>query len=104
MESTAHPNSRLKNKINRENRVIVDAWNRQRKVRPYEREIVSENKVTLDIEISTEKWVAADVSSRQRQRIHERRMKAIAKIDSCLTYGIVKHIMPVLIQKSSAKT
>jgi hypothetical protein len=41
--------------MNRENRVIVDAWNRQRKVRPYEREIVSENKVTLDIEISTEK-------------------------------------------------
>jgi hypothetical protein len=73
-------------------------------VRPYEREIVSENKVTLDIEISTEKWVAADVSSRQRQRIHERRMKAIAKIDSCLTHGIVKDIMPVLIQKSLAKT
>jgi len=29
MESTAHANSRLTNEINRENIVIVDAWNRQ---------------------------------------------------------------------------
>jgi len=29
MESTAHTNSQLTNEINRENKVIVDAWNRQ---------------------------------------------------------------------------
>jgi hypothetical protein len=35
----------------------------------------------------------ADVWSRQRQRIHERRIKPIAKIDSSLTHGFVKHTM-----------
>jgi len=61
MELIAHANSRLTNEINRENGVIGDAWNRQWKLRPYWWEIVSENKVTLDIEISTEIWVTADV-------------------------------------------
>ena len=75
MESTAHANSRLTNEINRQNRAIVDAWNRQWKLRPYWPEIVSENKVTLDIEISTEIWVPADVWSRQCQRIHEGGLK-----------------------------
>ena len=32
------------------------------------------------------------------------RIKSIAKIGSWLTHGIVKHILPMLIQKSSAKT
>jgi hypothetical protein len=54
MESTAHGNSRLTNEINRENRVIVDAWNRQGKLRHYRPEIVSENRVTVDLEIATE--------------------------------------------------
>jgi hypothetical protein len=104
MESTANTNSRLKDEINRENRVIVDAWNRQWKLRPYRPEIVSKNWVTVDLEITTEVWVTADVWSRQRQRIHEGHIKPIGKIDSCLTHGIVKHTMPVLIHKSSAKT
>jgi hypothetical protein len=30
--------------------------------------------VTVDLEIATEVWVTADVWSRQRQRIHERRI------------------------------
>jgi hypothetical protein len=54
MESTAHTNSRLTNEINRENRVLVDAWNRQRKLRPNRPEIVREKKVTGDLEIATE--------------------------------------------------
>ena len=49
MESTAHTNSRLTNEINRENRVIVDAWNRQWKLRPNRPEIGSETKVTGDL-------------------------------------------------------
>jgi hypothetical protein len=104
MESTAHTNSRLTNEISRENRVIVDAWNRQWKLRPNRPEIVSETKVTGDLEIATKVWVTADVWSRQRQRIHERRIKPIAKIDSYLMHGFVKHTMLVLIHKSSAKT
>jgi hypothetical protein len=60
--------------------------------------MVSKNRVTVDLEIATEVWVTADVWSRQRQRIHERRIKPIGKIDSCLTHGIVKHTMPVLSQ------
>jgi hypothetical protein len=49
MESTAHTNSRLTNEINWENRVIVDAWNRQWKLRRNRPEIVSEKEwlVTL---------------------------------------------------------
>jgi len=91
MESTANTNSRLTDEINRENRVIVDAWNRQWKLRHYRPKIVSENRVNVDLEIATEIWVRADLWSRQRQRIHERRIKPIAKIDSCLRHGIVKH-------------
>jgi hypothetical protein len=105
MESTAHTNSRLTNEIKRQKRVIVDAWNREWKLRHYNwPKIVSENKVTVDLEIATEISVAADIWSRQRQRIHDWREKPIAKIDSCLTHGIVKHTMPVLIHKSTAKT
>jgi hypothetical protein len=70
MESTAHTNSRLTNEINWENRVIVDAWNRQWTLRRNRSEIVSENRVTGDLEMATEVWVTADVSSRQPQRIH----------------------------------
>ena len=54
MESTANTNSRLMEEINRENRVIVDAWNRHCKLRHYRSEIVSENSVTVDLEIATE--------------------------------------------------
>jgi len=79
MESTANTNSRLTDEINRENRVIVDAWNRQWKLRHYRPEIVSENRVTVNLEIATEVWVTPDVWSRQCQRIHERRIKPIAK-------------------------
>jgi len=104
MKSTAHTNSRLTNEINRENRVIVDAWNRQWKLCHNQPEIISEKRVTVDLEIATKVRLTADVWSRQLQRIHERRIKPIAKIDSCLTHGIVKHTMLVLIHKSSAKT
>jgi hypothetical protein len=93
VESTANTNSRLTSEISRENRVIVDAWNRQWKLRHYWPEIISENRVTVYLEIATEIWVTADVWSRQLQRIHEPRIKPIAKIDSCLTHGIVKHTM-----------
>jgi hypothetical protein len=68
MEWTANTNSQLTDEINRENRVIVDAWNRQRKLRPYRPEIVSENRVTVDLEIATEICVTPDVWSRQRQK------------------------------------
>jgi len=81
------------NEIIIENRIIVDAWNRHCKLHHYRQEIVSENRVTVDLEIATEVWVTADVWSRQRQRIHERRIKPIAKIDSSLTHGFVKHTM-----------
>jgi hypothetical protein len=64
MESTAHTNSLLTYEINRENRVIVDAWNRHCKLRPYRPEIVSENRVTIDLEIANEIWVKTDVWSR----------------------------------------
>jgi len=104
MESTANTNSRLTDEINTENRLIVDVCNRQWKLRHYRPEIVSENRVSVDVQIATEVWVTADWWSRLRQRIHERRIKPIAKIDSCLRYGIIKHTMPVLIHKSSAKT
>jgi len=103
MESTAHTNSRLRNEIKRQNRVIVDPRNREWKLRQHWLEIVTYNKVTVDPEIATEIWVAVDVWSRQRQRIHERGEKTIAKIYSCLTHRIVKHTMPVLIQKSDRK-
>ena len=93
MESTANTNSWFTNEINRENRVIVDAWNRQWKLRHSRPEIVSENRVNVDLEITTEIWVTADLWSRQRPRIHERHIKPIAKIDSCLMHGIVKHTM-----------
>jgi len=104
MESTENTNSRLTDEINREKRVIVDAWNRQWKLRHYRPEIINENRVTVDLEIAPKVWLTADVWSRQRQRIHERRIKPIAKIDSSLRHGIVKHTMPVLIHKSSVKT
>jgi len=68
MESTANTNSRLMEEINRENRVIVDTWNRHCKLRHYRSEIVSENRVTGDLEIATEVCVTADVWSRQRQK------------------------------------
>jgi len=103
IEWTANTNSRSTNEIIRENRVIVDAWNRQCKLCPNRPEIVSEKKVTGDLEIATEVWVTPDVWSRQRQRIHERRIKPIAKIDSCLTRGIVKPTMRVLMHKLSPK-
>ena len=54
MESTANTNSRMTEEINRENRVIVDAWNRHCKLHHYRQEIVSENRVTVDLEIATE--------------------------------------------------
>jgi len=54
MESTANTNTRLTDEINRENRVIVDAWNRHCKPRHYRPEIISENRVTVDLEIVTE--------------------------------------------------
>jgi len=92
-KSTANTNSRLTNEIIRENRVIVDAWNREWTLRHYRPEIISENRVTIDLEIATEIWVTTDLWSRQRPRIHERRIKPIAKIDSYLTHGIVKHTM-----------
>jgi len=79
--------------IIRKNSVIVDAWNRQWKLRHYRPEIVRENRVNVDLEIASEIWVAADLWSRQRQRIHEGRIKPLAKIDSCLMHGIVKHTM-----------
>jgi len=104
MEPTANTNSWLTNEIMRENRVMVDAWNRQWKLRHYWPEIVSEHRVTVDLGIATEVWMTPDVWNRQRQSIHERRIKSIEKIDSCLRHGIVKHTMPVLIHKSSAKT
>jgi hypothetical protein len=54
MESTTNTNSRLMEEMNRENRVIVDAWNRHCKLRHYRPEIVSENRVTGDLEFATE--------------------------------------------------
>jgi len=54
MESTANTNTLLTDEINRENRVIVEAWNRHCKLRHYRPEIVSENRVTVDLEIATE--------------------------------------------------
>jgi hypothetical protein len=93
MESTMHANSRLMNEINRENKVIIDARNRQTTLRHYWPEIVSEKRVTMDPEIATVIWVPADVWSREPQRIHDRSVKLITKIDSCLTHGIIKYIM-----------
>jgi hypothetical protein len=54
MESTANTNTQLMEEINRENRVIVDAWNRHCKPRHYRPEIVRENRVTVNLEIATE--------------------------------------------------
>jgi hypothetical protein len=54
MESTTNTNSRLTDEISRENRVIVDAWNRHCKLRHYRPEIVIENSVTVDLEIASE--------------------------------------------------
>jgi hypothetical protein len=42
------------NEIIIENRIIVDAWNRHCKLHHYRQEIVSENRVTVDLEIATE--------------------------------------------------
>ena len=53
MEPTANTNARLTDEINRENRVIVEAWNRHCKLRHYRPEIVSENRVTGDLEMTT---------------------------------------------------
>ena len=53
MESTTNTNTRLTDEINRETRVIVDAWNSHCKLRIYRPEIVSENRVTIDLEIAT---------------------------------------------------
>jgi hypothetical protein len=54
MESTAHTNSLLTNEIIIENRSIVHTWNRHCKLRHYRQEIVSENRVTVDLEIANE--------------------------------------------------
>ena len=54
MELTSNTNSRLTDEINRENRVIVEAWNRHCKLRHYRPEIVIENRVTSDLEIAIE--------------------------------------------------
>jgi hypothetical protein len=77
MESTVNTNSRLTNEINRKNRVIVDAWNRLWKLRHWRPEIVSENIVGADLEITTEIWVTTDVWNRQ----HDLAIKSIEKIE-----------------------
>jgi hypothetical protein len=98
MESTMNTNSRLTHEINRENRVIVDTWNRFWKLQHYLPKIVSENIVAADLEITTEIWVTVDVWNRQ----HDLNIKSIAKIYSWLTHGIVKQTLPMLIQKTSS--
>jgi len=65
---------------------------------------VNENKVTIDLEIVKEYRVTAGVRNPQRQRLHDRLIKFIAKIESWLTHGIVKNAMSVQIHKSSMKT
>jgi len=57
----------------------------------------------VDLEIVNEYWETVDVWNRQRQWIHGRRIKLIAKIESSLTHGILKNAMALLIHKSSAK-
>ena len=89
MESTTNTNPRFTNEINNEKRVVADAWNRQWKLRHYWPEIVSENIIAGELEITTEIWVTADVWNRR----HDICMKFIAKIDSWLTHGIVKNTM-----------
>jgi hypothetical protein len=76
MESTPNTNSRLTHEINKENRVIIDAWNHRLNCVPPSQKL-SENKVGADIEITTEILVTADVWNRQ----HDLRVKLIAKID-----------------------
>jgi hypothetical protein len=104
IESTANTNSRLTNEINRENRVIVDAWNRQGKLRHYRQEIVNENWVTVKREIIFENWVKGDGWNRQRILIHGWRMKSIEKTESSLMHGIVSENCVTTDKKSSTKT
>ena len=103
MESIAKTNSRWTHEISRENRVMVDSCNWQWKQHHYWPEIVSENRVPVDLGIVNEYWVTAAVWNRQRHWIHDRRIKSIAKIDPWLMHGIVKNVMSVLIHKSGAK-
>ena len=57
MELTANNNSRFTYEINRENRFIIDAWNRLCKLRHYWPEIVSENIVAVALKSQLKsKW------------------------------------------------
>jgi len=80
MESTTKTNSWWTHEISWENRVIIDAWNNWWKPRHCWPEIVSENWVTLDLEIFIENWVTANVRNRQRKWIPDRRLTSIPKI------------------------
>ena len=92
MESTTNTNQWFANEINREKRVIVDAWNHHWKLCHYWPLIVGEKIIAGELEIITEIWVTADVWNRQ----HDLCVKSIAKIDSWLTHGIVKNTKPML--------
>jgi hypothetical protein len=116
MEWTAKTNSRWTHEISWENRVIVDTWNHWWKPRHYWPEIISENRVTVDLEIIgenlvivereiiIENWVTHDAWNRQRKLIHGGHMKSVEKIELSLTHGIAGENRVTADQKSSAKT
>jgi hypothetical protein len=70
MESTTNTNSRLMHEINRENRVIIDAWNRQRPlIHDWRMKSIEKTKSSLTHGIASE---SASLLTRNRQRKHSR--------------------------------
>jgi hypothetical protein len=104
LASTVSMNWRPTHQIDCKNRVMADSCNCQKRYVTADPKIGNENRDTVYLEIFNEWRVTADVCNRQRQWIHDRRIKSIAKIESWPTHGIVKNAMSLLIQKLAAKT
>ena len=104
MESAPSINSRPTHQIVSKTRVMTGVWNCQKKLCHYWS--INRQRKQSPYWNWNRQWILsyADVCNRQRQRIHERRIKSIAKIESWQTDGIVKNIIWQLIHKSPAKT
>jgi len=81
MELTANNNSRFTYEINRENRFIIDAWNRLWKLRHYWPEIVSENIVAVALNRNwnlSDSWCMESTARPTHQIDRKNRFMAIA--------------------------
>jgi len=99
MESTAHPTHQIDTK----NKLMANAWNCQTHSPNIDREIVSENWVTVEREIIFENWVMSDRWNRQRIRIHDSQMKSIEKTEPSMTHVIASETASLITRNRQQK-